>query len=71
VPGDVVRGFVEQQAAERDHAFQDADGVDDRCDRNPGDVSLHSRRVMVSALVSGVLERLPADQVPPGLAVVV
>jgi len=66
-----VCGLVEQQAAGRDHAFQDADGVDDRRDRHPGNVSVGSDGVVVSVLVDGGLEGLAAYQVTRGSAVAV
>ena len=64
----VVGVVVEQQVPVRDHALQDADGVDDRGDGHPGDLALGAAGTVVAVFVGGGLELVAADQVPSGPA---
>ena len=62
----VVGVVVEQQVPVGDHALQDADGVDDGGDGDPGNLALGSAGLVVAVLVGGGLVLETADQVPSG-----
>jgi len=62
--GQVVGVVVEEQVPVRDHALQDADGVDDRGYGDPGDGALGAGGAVVAVFVGGGLELQAADEVP-------
>jgi len=66
-PVRVVDAVVEQQVPGGDHAFQHADGRDDRGDGDPGNVALGTAGKVIAILVGGCLELAAADQVPSEL----
>ncbi|MGW7168531.1 hypothetical protein ACWGH3_25190 [Streptomyces sp. NPDC054884] len=62
--GEVVVSGTEQKLALRNHAFQDADGVNDRGDGDPGNCSFLACGDVVAVIVGDVLEVVASDQVP-------
>ncbi|RBQ13926.1 hypothetical protein DP939_43335 [Spongiactinospora rosea] len=54
---------IEQQLLAH-HAFQDADGLDHRGDRDPGNLPRLALGLVVAVAVAGGLEDLAVDQVP-------
>jgi len=61
--------MVEQQVPGGDDALQDADGVDDGGDSDPGNRAHGAGGLVVAVLVDSRLVLVAADQVPSGPAV--
>jgi hypothetical protein len=57
----VVGVVAEQQVPVGDHALQDANGVDDGGNGDPGNIALDARGVVVAVFVGGVLVLVAAD----------
>lgn len=66
---EVVVSGAEEEFAFRDNAFQDADGVDNRSNGDPGDLAFFTCGDVVSIVVGDALVVPTADQVPTGRAI--